>query len=137
VKALYVDSSAVAKLITRESESAALRDFILGDNPWQGPVSLVSSRLTSVEVWRMAQRIGPHLLQTARAVLNTITMVEFSRENSEQAARLHPVELRTLDALHLAAALRVGLDVVTYDRRMAEAAANLGLEVFAPGSAGE
>lgn len=43
--------------------------------------------------------------------------------------------LRTLDAIHLATALRLGSDldaVVTYDNRLAEAARTLGLPVAAP-----
>ena len=132
---LYFDSSAVLKLITEEQESAALRDFIEGDNPWSSPLSLVSSRLAHIEVWRAAQRIGPHLLKTARGILGGITMLEISRDASEQAARLQPTSLRTLDALHLAAALSARLDVVTYDHRMARTAEGLGLTVFAPAPA--
>ncbi len=41
--------------------------------------------------------------------------------------------LRTLDALHLEAALRLdALAVLTYDRRLGEATRALGLDVIAP-----
>jgi predicted nucleic acid-binding protein len=55
----------------------------------------------------------------------------------EVAANLDPDILRTLDAIHLASALSLGdsLDeVVTYDKRMAEAAKYLGLAVASPES---
>jgi uncharacterized protein len=45
--------------------------------------------------------------------------------------------LRTLDALHLASALELGVDleaVATYDRRLAEACDQLGIDIFAPGA---
>ena len=51
------------------------------------------------------------------------------------AASIEPVELRTLDAIHLASALSLGDDlaaVLTYDRRMADAAESRGLVVVAP-----
>lgn len=52
------------------------------------------------------------------------------------AGRLEPSGLRTLDAIHLAAALAAGADlggVVTYDDRMAGVGKDLGLQTLAPG----
>ncbi|MDP9419380.1 MAG: hypothetical protein M3P53_04410 [Actinomycetota bacterium] len=52
------------------------------------------------------------------------------------ASRLEPAELRTLDAIHLAAATGAGEDlggVVSYDDRMTAAAEALGLTTLAPG----
>ena len=57
----------------------------------------------------------------------------------ERAAELDPGVLHTLDALHLAAALLVGDDleaIVTYDRRLADAAALHGVPVLAPDATG-
>jgi len=54
----------------------------------------------------------------------------------EAAADLDPPFLRSLDAIHLAAAVSIGQDlagVVTYDTRMADGARALGLQVEAPG----
>lgn len=53
------------------------------------------------------------------------------------AARLDPLVLRTLDAIHLASALSLGGNLggfVAYDNRLAQAAAAQGMRVFAPGS---
>lgn len=52
-----------------------------------------------------------------------------------RAAELDPAVLRSLDAVHLAAAWRLGDDlegIVTDDDRMADAAAVLGLRVLSP-----
>lgn len=54
----------------------------------------------------------------------------------DRAGNLDPRELRTLDAIHLAAALVIASDLgvlITYDQRLTAAAAALGLRVEAPG----
>jgi uncharacterized protein len=49
-----------------------------------------------------------------------------------EAGILAGVDLRSLDALHLGAAVRLGVDaVVTYDNRMQESASELCLKVLA------
>ena len=71
----------------------------------------------------------------ARAILDSLVLLTLSTVVCERAAMLEPELLRSLDALHLAAALEVGDDLegmVTYDQRMAEAAKALGVRVVAP-----
>jgi predicted nucleic acid-binding protein len=71
----------------------------------------------------------------ARAVLDAVTLIVVSTEICERAAMLEPEVLRSLDALHLAAALELGdeLDgLVTYDERPAAGARSLGIDVVAP-----
>jgi len=58
VKALYIDSSAVMKLVTEETESQELQRVIAGDNPWGDSIKLTSSTLTKVEVIRASERLG-------------------------------------------------------------------------------
>jgi predicted nucleic acid-binding protein len=68
-------------------------------------------------------------------VLDSLVLVTLSTSLFEQAGRLEPDLLRSLDALHLAAALDLGDDldgVITYDDRLAEAAVALGVVVIAP-----
>jgi predicted nucleic acid-binding protein len=68
-------------------------------------------------------------------VLESVTLVEVTTAVFEEAGRLDPPTLRSLDALHLAAALDLGDDlegVVTYDERLAEAAMSNGVAVVAP-----
>jgi uncharacterized protein len=71
----------------------------------------------------------------ARAVLDSLILVTLSTAVCERAAILEPVVLRSLDSLHLAAALEVGDElegIVTYDQRLADGAKALGLRVVAP-----
>ena len=73
----------------------------------------------------------------ARRVLARLHEVQLDRDLVERAATVAPgVVLRSLDALHLAAAELLGADlraVVTYDHRMQDGATALGFAVAAPG----
>lgn len=96
---------------------------------------LVSSVLLLVEGRRAAARYSPFALDRARAALSEVTLLPLDDVTLEDAARLEPLELRSLDALHLATA--VGLDedlrcFYCYDGRLASAATALGIEVRAP-----
>ncbi|HEY7858038.1 MAG TPA: type II toxin-antitoxin system VapC family toxin [Candidatus Nanopelagicales bacterium] len=126
----YLDSSAAVKLVVDETESAALRTW-LGPSPTQ-----VSSALLKVELLRATVQLDPVHLGNARDTLDNVTLLDVSAEILEDAAtlRVDPF-LRSLDAIHLASARRLGADLttlVTYDRRMATAAAQLGLPVESP-----
>ncbi len=84
---------------------------------------------------RLAARDAARAVR-ARAVLEAITLVELTPAVCEQAGRLDPPELGSLDALHLAAALSPGDDLeglVTYDERQGLVAESLGVPVVAPG----
>jgi len=68
-------------------------------------------------------------------VLDSLTLTDVTTAIFEQAGRLDPTTLRSLDAIHLAAALDLGDDLdslVTYDERLAEAARLNGILVTAP-----
>ena len=86
--------------------------------------------LARTELLRAVRRIAPKRALQARAVLDSITLTEITTSLFEEAGRMDPTSLRTLDALHLAAALDLGDDLealVTYDDRLAEAAALNGM----------
>ncbi len=71
----------------------------------------------------------------ARAVLDSLVLITLPPEVFERAAMLEPERLRSLDSLHLAAALELRDELeglVTYDRRLAEGAKALGISVVAP-----
>jgi hypothetical protein len=71
----------------------------------------------------------------ARALLDAIELVELDRELLEDAVSYSSAHVRSLDAIHLASAIRVGARrMLVYDRRLAEAAAGAGLEVIRPGA---
>jgi predicted nucleic acid-binding protein len=65
----------------------------------------------------------------------SISLLAITEGVLERASDLDPPALRTLDAIHLASALRIGADLeafVTYDRRQSAAAEAMGLRVTAP-----
>ena len=127
--ALYLDTSAVVKLIVAESHSSALRTWVTGR-------TLVGSDLVRTETLRAARRHSPAALAQARLVLAALPALSLTPTVCDRAAELDPAVLRTLDALHLACALQLGDElegVVTYDDRMALACATLGITVARPG----
>jgi len=80
--------------------------------------------------------LGPATLATARQVLRRIDLIALDDALLDTAGMMEPLGLRSLDAIHLAAAQLVAHDlraVVTYDRRMIAAAGLLGLTVATPG----
>jgi len=126
---VYLDSSALVKLVIGEPESRALRGY-LGDVPER-----VSCALARVEVLRAVRGHGAAAVTRARRTLQRVHLVQVDEELLDAAAALDPRVLRSLDAIHLAAAQLFGGEltaVVTYDRRMAAAAALIDLPVAAP-----
>ncbi len=127
--ATYVDSSALVKLVVAEAESDQLR-AALELHPEQ-----IASALVEVEVVRAVRRAAPDLTHQARRVVEQLTVIEVNETIRSRAALMDPTTLRSLDALHLATALEIGADldaIVTYDTRMAAAAAALDMTVLAP-----
>lgn len=125
---LYIDASAAAKLLLAESESAALAQFCDQDD-----VELLATDLLETELRRVAVRAGQGQAAVT-AVLAGINLYELPRSGFAEAGTLPGVALRSLGALHLVGARRLGVDgVIVYDARMASAANELGLPVFAPG----
>lgn len=128
--ACYLDTSALAKLIIAEAETAALRAWLAERD--RDPVSCDLAR---TELFRAVRRVAPDRVGRVRDVLDSITLIAVPTALFEHAARLEPSSLRTLDAIHLAAALDLGDDLeslVTYDDRLADSAAANGVRVVAP-----
>lgn len=128
----YLDTSAFAKLVRAEPETPAMREYIA-----RNPQSVfVSAMLLRTEALRAMARVDQRYVAQARRLLRReIAMIPLDRDLLDQAALLQPVGLRTLDAIHVAAALALGGDlseVVTYDSRLAEAARQQGLVVASP-----
>jgi predicted nucleic acid-binding protein len=125
----YLDASAAVKLVKSETESRALIKW-LGTRP-----RLSSSALVRVELVRAIGRDEPEALARARRLLAELAMRDVDDEVLDRAGEIAPLTLRTLDAIHLATATLLGPDleaVVTYDRRMIEAARLYGLPVASP-----
>ena len=126
----YIDTSALVKLVVAEAETDALRAWIADKKPL-----LVAGDLARTELFRVVQRAAPDRVPRARVVLDSITLLAITTSLFEAAGRLGPSDLRTVDAIHLASALALGDDlvaVVTYDLRLAAAAAMNGMPVVAP-----
>lgn len=127
---VYVDSSALLKLIFEEPESAALAAF-LADWPVR-----VSSALARIEVARIVARVQDPLIEReARHVLRGVHLVRLDDDIVDRAATIGPPGLRSLDAIHLATAQLLGSDLaglVAYDRRLAAAADAQGITVWSP-----
>ena len=129
---IYCDSSALVKLITDEAESEAL-DQWLGE---QVEPHLVSSVLTRTEVWRAVRRRSDDLLTKATELLGSLSIVELDADLADAAGGQNPPSLRSLDAIHLASAQRLGTALaafVAYDARLVQAAEELRLTVVRPG----
>ena len=117
------------KLVVAEAESDQLR-AALELHPEQ-----IASALVEVEVVRAVRRAAPNLTHRARRAVEQLTVIEVNETIRSRAALMDPTTLRSLDALHLATALEIGADldaIVTYDTRMAAAAAALDMTVLAP-----
>jgi predicted nucleic acid-binding protein len=127
-KATYLDSSALVKLAVREPESAALRRYLRRRRP------LIASAIARTEVARALLSLGPEAVRRGHDVLARVDLVRINDRVLAAAAML-PIELRSLDAIHLATAQQLGADlarIVTYDDRMAAAANQLGMTVARP-----
>jgi predicted nucleic acid-binding protein len=131
--AWYLDTSAFMKLSVREQRSTEMRAWADAEEQRSG--SLWSSELLLTEAVRTARRISADVLKATVDRLQRIALITITTDTYVRAGELDPAILRSLDALHLAAALTLGGDlegVVTYDDRMAEAAGVLGLQTQAP-----
>lgn len=128
-RATYVDSSALVKLAVREPESAALRRYLGRHRP------LVSSALARTEVVRALVPLGPQAVRRGRDVLARVDLMRINDRVLDAAGQLAPAELRSLDAIHLASAEQLESALrgfVTYDERLASAAAGRGFRVVRP-----
>jgi predicted nucleic acid-binding protein len=128
--AFYLDTSALAKLVVAEPETAALRSWLAEQDR-----TLVSCDLARTDLTRAVRRVAPERMVDAHAVLDGLTLLTVPASLFAAAGRLDPLELRSLDAVHLAAALELGDELealVAYDERLQQAARLNGIDVVAP-----
>ena len=128
---VYLDSSAVVKLVVPELESQALRRYLAVR------YDRVASGLVRVEVLRALRRAhvrDPAAWHAAERILASIALLAIDEPVLRAAAHLQPERLRSLHAVHLATVLSLeGLEaVVTYDQRLHHATAEAGLNVASP-----
>jgi hypothetical protein len=128
---LYLDSSAVVKLVHAEPESPALRAW-LDDRSETG---WASSVLVEIETFRALARYAPEAATRLHPVLDQIDLIEMSPRIRMLAQTIRPVTVRSLDAIHLGSALSIRRSLrsfVTYDKRLLDAALAAGLPADAP-----
>jgi uncharacterized protein len=132
VRVFYLDTSAAMKLLREEEETSALIH-------WHRNLSteshqVVSSDILRTELMLAGTRWG--VSATAiRRVVNSLTTLRLTSSVCDSAGRLAGLGLRSLDALHLASALTLEQSlhaVVTYDKKMIDAAEQLGLSTLRP-----
>ncbi|MGH3831017.1 MAG: type II toxin-antitoxin system VapC family toxin [Pseudonocardiaceae bacterium] len=141
---IYLDSSAIVKLVRAEDSSEALQSWI----DQRADSLLVTSALARAEVLRAVRRnnhtdsgalIDPTAftaeLVVATEVLDSIAQTAIDDPILDRAGNFASSTIRTLDAIHLASAAEFDLaelEFVTYDHRLAEAAQDIGIAVVAP-----
>ncbi len=127
---IYLDASAIVKLVVEEAESTALREA-LRERPRR-----VSSALALVEVHLAVGRRSPAPPPgRVEIVLAGLTLIPVDHETLETASGLGGHGLRALDAIHLATARSLGADLeslIAYDQRLLSAAQADGLTTYAP-----
>ncbi len=128
---IYLDSAAIVKLVHAEPESEMLRAWLAD----RAEIGWVSSVLAEVESFRALARHSPEAVARHKPVLDLIELEGLDPGIRILAQTVAPPTVRSLDAIHLATALRLGAQLtsfVTYDKRLADAAAGVGLTVDAP-----
>ena len=125
----YLDTSAAMKLLVEEAASAALTTYLQSEEV----SDVVASWLLHTALHCAANRHPGDIDRVAvGVVLDTITLVDLTRGDLQTAGAL-PGQLPSNDAVHLAVALRVGVDeMITYDSELADAAVASGLAVARP-----
>jgi uncharacterized protein len=130
---IYVDTSAVVKLLVEEKESAELAAHL--EQVRETGDALVASLLLHTELHCAANRRPEHIEhETVSDVLSAIALVDV--ENGDlMTAPLLPGRLRSADAIHLATALRINAGaMVAYDAELCAAARTAGIDAFSPGA---
>lgn len=119
----------MVKLVIEESETAALARYVAGDRV------LATSRIAIVEVSRATALANPseEVREEVDRLFRSCMLVAVSDQLVAAARKLASPSIRTLDAIHLASALRIEADeMLAYDRRLLAAAAEHGLSAASP-----
>lgn len=129
---IYLDTSAMVKLVAAEPESAELIEWLNG----RADEALATSAIGHIELVRAARRIGHTAVLAAQRISNGIDTLLLTESVAATARTIGRAELRTLDAIHLATAA-VHRDRISafcaYDVRLLAAAEAEELSIAAPG----
>lgn len=128
---IYLDSSALVKLVLTESETRALIQWLAE----RADLPLVSSALHRTEVPRAVWRADPSALPRSLRQMRVVDKVTVSTAILDSASVIPPQTLRSSDAVHLASALSIRRQLtafVAYDKRLLAAARDAGLPTASP-----
>lgn len=133
---IYLDTSALVKLIVQEGESADLRRWLADADDRDH----VTSAVGRVELMRTALRSGdPEIVAAARRMLDEdLDILAVTDDVIETAETIGPESLRSLDAIHLGSAAQLTdalTAIVVYDHRLIEGCRDLGYPIESPGAA--
>lgn len=129
MKTGFCDSSALVKLVLDEPESTALKRSL------DGYSRRVTSALSIVEASRVVRRRSPEIEVWAHRLFRYVETIALDAKVLNLAALLDPPQVRSMDAVQLASALRISafdLDFIAYDKRTLQAAARAGLRTLSP-----
>jgi len=127
---VYVDTSALVKLVFDEPESSALERFL------ENLPDRVCSAVASVELGRVARSVqNPVVERDAKRILKGVHLIAVDAAILAAAAATEPRSLKSLEAIHLATARSLGHELaglITYDRNLADAARHYDLAAWSP-----
>jgi hypothetical protein len=129
VPGIYVDTSALGRVVLGEADGGVIRTTLARFDPWH------ASELLVVELRRLGRREG--VQATVEQLVALITLAPLTRAGLEQASRIDPAEVRALDAIHLSAAVDLHATgdvaaVLTYDHQLQAGCQHHGIAVEAP-----
>jgi len=129
---VYLDTSALGRVLLAEPDATAIRSVLDQHNDWW------SSELLVVELRRFATR--ENLVDPAEKLLKEIDLLSVDSDTLQRASRVEPSEVRSLDAIHLDAAIhlkeqgKIG-SVLTYDHQLQAGCRHHDLKIAAPSRA--
>jgi predicted nucleic acid-binding protein len=126
---IYLDTSAIGRVLLAKPDAAAIRSVPDQQDDWW------SSELVVVELRRFVTR--ENLMHPAEKLLKEIDLLSIDSDTLQRASRVEPSEVRSLDAIHLDAAIRLKEQgkigsVLTYDHQLQAGCRHHGLNVTAP-----
>ncbi|OOK65161.1 putative ribonuclease VapC46 [Mycobacterium kansasii] len=129
---IYLDPTAIMKLITTTPESSALTDYLRS----RTDITWFTCALSRAEVMRAAATLDPDATEHAHHALAGLDLVAVTDRLLDAAIELAPAPEHTTDALHIAAALSAGPQLhtlITYRPELARDAAAHHINTSSPG----
>jgi predicted nucleic acid-binding protein len=129
VGAVYIDTSALGRVLLDEPDKSAIKDALDSFD------QVTASRLLRIELRRVGLKRG--LLDRAEALLADIALIPLEDQILTATETLTPASVGTLDAIHLATAVQLTKAgklnaLMTYNKGLAAGAREHGITVLSP-----